>query len=44
VLIELDIAAQLTAPTDAQIDVVIGTGVTGQGVASVWSFLIASRG
>lgn len=48
VLIELDIAGNLptapTAPTDANIDTVINTGVASPVVASVWSFLMASRG
>lgn len=48
VLIELDIAGNLpaapTAPTDANIDTVINTGVASPAVASVWSFLLASRG
>lgn len=43
VLIELDIAGQIASPTDAQIDTVITTGVASPAVASVWSFLIASR-
>lgn len=48
VLIELDLAGNLptapTAPTDANIDTVINTGVVSPAVASVWSFLMASRG
>lgn len=48
VLIELDIAGNLpaspTAPSDTNIDTVINTGVVSPAVASVWSFLMASRG
>lgn len=48
VLIELDIAGNLptapTAPSDTNVDTVINTGVTSPAVASVWSFLLASRG
>lgn len=43
VLIELDIAGQIAAPTDTQIDTVITTGLVSPPVASAWSFLIASR-